>query len=457
MWSILYYLRNNPEKLKWSQRHRGLDVKVIDDAINYDKLWRETLKEVEQLKHKRNKISRSIGKTKDPEEKKKLIGEAKELSKEIEVLDKKAKEYKTRLDELLYSLPNILHESVPIGKDEEDNKPIRFFGTPKVWKGHIEEFKREIKGFQVNYKTLDFKPLHHYDLGEKLKLADTERAAKVSTSRFYYLLEDLVWLDLALIMYAIDELTKEGFKLILPPYMLNFNAYKGVTSIEDFEDALYKIENKDLYLIATSEHPIAARFMNEQLEISELPLLYLGISPCFRKEAGAHGKDTKGIFRVHQFHKAEQFVFTLPEDSWDWHERLIQNAERLWQGLELPYRIVNICTGDIGVVAAKKYDLEVWMPGQGKFREMVSCSNCTDYQSVRLNIRYTDKRGHPAKGFVHTLNSTAIATSRAITAIMENNQDEDGWITIPRVLRKYLEPFDAAPKEFIQPRRQEFV
>ena len=215
---------------------------------------------------------------------------------------------------------------------------------------------------------------------------------------------------------------------------------------------IYKVEKEDLYLLATSEHPLAAMHMNEVIAERELPLLYAGVSPCFRKEAGAHGKDTKGIFRVHQFNKVEQFVYCLPEESWEWHERLIANVEELWQGLGIPYRIVNICTGDLGIVAAKKYDLEAWMPAQGKYREMVSCSNCTDWQSYRLNIRYAEEKGKPSKGFVHTLNSTAIATTRAITAIIENYQLEDGRIVIPEVLRKYLKPFKAAPKDYIMPK-----
>ena len=193
--------------------------------------------------------------------------------------------------------------------------------------------------------------------------------------------------------------------------------------------------------------------MNEVLAEDELPLLYAGVSPCFRKEAGAHGKDTKGIFRVHIFNKVEQFVYCLPEQSWDWHEKLIENAEKLWQGLGIPYRVVNVCSGDLGVVASKKYDLEAWMPAQGKFREMVSCSNCTDWQSFRLNIRYAEEKGAPSKGFVHTLNSTAIATTRAITAIIENFQLEDGRVEIPKVLRRYLEPIETAPKEYIEPKK----
>jgi len=285
--------------------------------------------------------------------------------------------------------------------------------------------------------------------------ADLERAAKVAGARFYYLLNDLVWLDFALTMYALDFLRRDGFTIVSPPYMMRREAYSGVTAFSDFEEVIYKVEDEDLYLIATSEHPIAAMHMREVLEERELPLLYAGVSPCFRKEAGAHGKDTKGIFRVHQFNKVEQFVFCLPDQSWEWHEKLIENVERLWQGLGIPYRIVNICTGDLGIVAAKKYDLEAWMPAQGKYREMVSCSNCTDWQSYRLDIRFAEERGKPSKGFVHTLNSTAIATTRAITAIIENFQLEDGRVEIPRVLRKYLEPIESAPKDFILPAKSQ--
>ncbi len=234
--------------------------------------------------------------------------------------------------------------------------------------------------------------------------------------------------------------------------MMRRKAYEGVIGFGDFEDMLYKIEGEDLYLIATSEHPLAAMYMSEVIEKEALPLTYVGFSPCFRREAGAHGKDTKGIFRVHQFNKVEQFVYCLPDESWIWFDKLISNAEQLWSDLGLPYRIVKICTGELGPVAAKKYDLEVWMPAQGKFREVVSCSNCTDYQSARLNTRYAERKGAPSMGFVHTLNSTAIATSRAITAILENWQEEDGTITIPPTLRQYLKTFRNAPHDTISPR-----
>ena len=447
MWSILKALRENPEILIESQRRRGEDTSIVEKAIELDKKWRKLLFELNQLRHERNKLAAKIKSAKD---KSKLIEEAKKLSEKIKVEEEKLKELERQLNEVLLSIPNIIHESVPIGKDDTENVPIRYWGKPKVYKEHLDAFLAENN---TEYEVIDKKPIPHADAVEIFGWADIERAAKVSGSRFYYLLEDLVWLDFALICYALDYLAKKGFKIVNPPYMMRYKAYEGVTAIGDFEEVLYKIEDEDLYLIATSEHPLAAMHMNEVLEEKELPLIYAGVSPCFRKEAGAHGKDTKGIFRVHQFNKVEQFVYCLPEESWDWHEKLIKNVEELWQGLEIPYRIVNICTGDLGIVAAKKYDLEAWMPAQGKYREMVSCSNCTDWQSYRLNIRFAEERGKPTKGFVHTLNSTAIATTRTITAIIENFQLDDGRVEIPKVLKKYLEAIESAPKDYLIPKK----
>ncbi len=451
MWSMLYYLRNDPEVIKKSMVRRGLDPNIVDEAIKYDALWRKTLTELNKLRHKHNQLSRKISKS-SPEERVKLLEEARKLLVEIEELEKLVKTYEDARNSILLSIPNIVHETVPIGADETENVPIRFWGKPKVWRGHLELFKYQTRGFSVEYELLDWKPIGHADMLDVTGLGDTLRAAKVSGSRFFYIFDDLVWLDIALLMYALDTLSRKGFTIVMPPYMMRRKPYEGVTALSDFEDAIYKVEEEDLYLIATSEHPIAAMFMNEALHEKDLPLLFAGVSPCFRKEAGAHGKDTKGIFRVHQFHKIEQFVFTTPETSWEWHEKLIETAEEIWRGLEIPYRIVNICTGDIGVVAAKKYDLEAWMPAQGKYREMVSCSNCTDWQSYRLNIRLVRRSGE--RTFVHTLNSTAIASTRAITAILENYQDEEGNVEIPRVLRKYLELFPNAPRDVIRRRKK---
>jgi len=255
-----------------------------------------------------------------------------------------------------------------------------------------------------------------------------------------------------LIAYAIDHMTKKGFRLVLPPYMLKYDVLSEILDMDTFKDMVYKVENEDLYLIGTAEHPIAAYLRHAELLEDQLPQLFVGVSPSFRREASAGNRDMKGIFRVHQFHKVEQFVFSLPEDSWKWHEELIKNAEELWQGLGLPYRVVLLCAHDMGRCAAKQYDLEVWMPAQGKYREMVSCSNCTDWQSAKLGIRLLRK--DMRREFVHTLNSTAIASTRAITAILENNQEPDGTVIIPKVLRKYLEIFSKGPVDAIYPRRK---
>jgi seryl-tRNA synthetase len=306
---------------------------------------------------------------------------------------------------------------VPFGNDESGNVQVKNWGA-------IPKFDFEIK--------------NHIDLGLNLDIIDIERAGKVTGSRFFYLKGAGVLLDMALMSFALEEITKKDYVPVEPPYLMRREPYEGVTALGDFEEVLYKIENEDLYLIATSEHPMAAMFMNEVLKEGDLPLKLAGISTCFRKEAGAHGKDTRGMFRTHQFNKIEQFVFCTPKESWGLHEELLSNAESLVQKLGLPYRVVNVCTGDIGTVAAKKYDIEVWMPAQNAYREVVSCSNCTDYQARRLGIRYREKEGAPPKGFLHTLNSTAIATGRTIVAIMENFQQEDGSIVVPEVLRKYM-------------------
>ncbi len=451
MWSILYYLRNDPEKLRWSQRVRGESEELVDRAIALDAEWRKLRAEIDSLRHERNVLASKIARA-PPAEKGALVEAARALDRKLKEAEERLASVEAERERVLRSIPNVVHESVPPGRSEEDNVPVRFWGRPRVWRGHLEAFLQQVKGHSVEYEVVDWRPMGHADYVEAHGLADTERASKVAGARFYYMLDGLVWLELALVMYALDHLSKKGFQLVIPPYMLRRAPLEGVISFADFEEMIYKIEGEDLYLIATAEHPIAAMHAGETLARDELPLLYAGVSPCFRKEAGAHGRDTKGIFRVHQFTKVEQFVFCTPEESWEWHERLIRNAEELYQGLGIPYRVVNICAGELGVVAAKKYDLEAWFPAQGRYREVVSCSNTTDYQSYRLNIRYAKARGAPAEGYVHTLNSTAIATTRTITAILENFQRPDGVVEVPKVLRKYLEVFDEAPKDYIEPK-----
>ena len=413
-------IRENPELVKSNLAKRGIPeaIQMLGDLIAVDKEWRLNLTKLNELRHQRKQVTIEIAKLKKAgKEATSEVERAQGIDEKITLLEKQVTEQEQKTHDYLMQLPNLLDESVPLGKDANDNVQIKTWGT-------IPKFNFPIK--------------NHIDLALDLDQIDMERAGKISGARFFYLKNQVAQLDMALMSFAIEELTKKGYTPIIPPYLMKREAYEGVTALGDFADVLYKAENEDLYLIATSEHPMAAMFMNEVLKEQDMPLKLAGISTCFRKEAGAHGKDTRGIFRTHQFNKVEQFIFCKPEDSAKLHEELLQNAEELLQKLELPYRVVNVCTGDIGTVAAKKYDIEAWMPAQNGYREVVSCSNCTDYQARRLGIRYREKEGAPPKGFVHTLNSTAIATGRTIVAILENNQQEDGTINIPKALREYM-------------------
>jgi seryl-tRNA synthetase len=413
-------IRENPEFVKNNLAKRGNpeNSKMLAELISIDGEWRLNLTKLNELRHKRKLITAEIAALKKAGKNASgKVEKAKTIDSEITSIQAEVAKAEEKTRDYLMRLPNLLHETVPVGKDENENVQMRTWGdTPKF----------------------SFPVKNHINLGLNLDIIDIERAGKVTGSRFFYLKREGVLLDMALMSFAMEEITKKGYVPVEPPYLMRREPYEGVTALSDFEDVLYKIENEDLYLIATSEHPMAAMFMNEVLKEEDLPLKLAGISACFRKEAGAHGKDTRGIFRTHQFNKIEQFVFCKPEESWKLHEELIQNAEELIQKLGLPYRVVNVCTGDIGTVAAKKYDIEAWMPAQNAYREIISCSNCTDYQARRLDIRYREKEGAPPKGFLHTLNSTAIATGRTIVAILENFQQEDGSIVVPQVLRKYM-------------------
>lgn len=413
-------IRENPELIRKNLMKRGdpENLKMLDELIGYDKRWRQLLTKLNELRHERRLLTTKIAMLKKRgEDVSTKISKAKKIDTEITALEKQVNECEEKMRHYLMRIPNLLHESVPIGKDEQDNVPIR------TW-SEIPKFSFPVKD--------------HIDLGLSLDIMDIERAGKVAGAGFFYLKREGVLLDMALMSLALEEMIKKDYTPIEPPFLMRRKPYEGVVALGDFENDLYKVANEDLYLIATSEHPMAAMFMNEVLKAEDIPLKLVGVSANFRKEAGAHGKDTRGIFRTHQFNKIEQFVFCKPEDSWKIHEELIRNAEELVQKLGLPYRVVNVCTGDIGTVAAKKYDIEVWMPAQNAYREIISCSNCTDYQARRLNIRYKEKEGEPPKGFVHTLNSTAIATGRTIVAILENCQQEDGSVIVPEVLRKYV-------------------
>jgi seryl-tRNA synthetase len=396
--------RNDPEKLKW-----------IDLILKKHDQYLDLLKKEQELRHKRNLVTDEIRQLKksgaDIKEK---IKEAKELPEKVNKLTEDVEKLRSEIQHYLMRIPNILHDSVPVGKDETENRTLRKVG--------------EIKRF-------DFKLKGHGEIIEKLKLGDFDNAAKVSGRGFYYLLGDLALLELALQKFAIDQLAKKCFVLTQVPLLLRKKPYEGVTDLADFETMMYKIQDEDLYLIATSEHAIGARFMNNIFHENELPAKFVGVSQCFRKEIGSHGVDEKGLFRVHQFNKVEQFIFCQPQDSWAIFEELIKNSEELFKKLKLPYRVVSICTGDIGTVAAKKYDIEVYMPREKTYKEVVSCSNCTSYQAERLNIKYTKGQ---QKEYVHTLNCTAIATSRTLRAIIENNQQKDGAVKIPAVLVPYM-------------------
>jgi len=455
-WSVLQTLRTNPDLMRENLRKRFMDPSLVDEFLRVDAEWRRLQTELNKLRHEHNVISSRIAKAK-PEERSELIAKAKELLKEIGEYEAKLKEAETRRKQILDQMPSLLHESVPIGPDDSYNAVVRVWGKALVQRKHLKDFLAETegKGVRMEYEVTDREIVGHADMLENvLRLGDTLKAGEVAGSRFYYLFDDLVWLDMALLSYAIDYLTSKGFTLVLPPYFLKGKYMRAVEEFEAFKDALYKIDGEDLYLIATAEHPLAALHAGEVIPEEDLPLLYVGVSPCFRKEAGAANRDIKGIFRVHQFHKVEQFAYTLPEQSWEVFDLLIGNAEELYKGLGIPFRIVNIASGELNLRAAMKYDLEAWYPAQGKFRELVSCSNVLDWQAYKLNVKYLRRKGM-IRDFVHMLNSTAIASTRTITAILENYQKEDGVVEIPKVLRKYLEPFNKAPKDYIYPRKKD--
>jgi len=416
----LKFVRANPETVKKDLQKRGDSEKLgwLSDLLEKDKKARELALSAEALRARRNIISREINETKKAgKDAGALLAEAFGIPGKIKETEAQLTEINEKIRYYLMRIPNILHDSVPVGKDDSDNTEVKKWGEAKV---------------------PPFELKNHGQLAAEKGWADFERAAKISGAGFYFLKGRLVLLDMALQRFAMDLLVGHGYTPVMPPYMMNRAAYEGVTDLSDFEKVMYKVENEDEYLIATSEHPMAGMYKDEIFEEKDLPLKLAGISPCFRREIGAHGIDTKGLFRVHQFHKIEQFIFCKPEQSWDFHEELLANAEEVFQKLGLPYRIVSICTGDIGTVASKKYDLEVWMPRENRYREAVSCSNCTAYQAARLNIKVRDRKDFESKQFVHTLNSTAVATSRAIRAILENYQQKDGTVEIPKALRPYM-------------------
>jgi len=412
-------VRETPDVVVASLKRRNAAdrIPLVSEAVKADSDWRRYKTEADRLRHRQNELTAEVAALKkkgQPIEDK--LREVKDIPQRIKDLEAKSAESSAKLNGALMRIPNILHESVPTGKDETESV------TVKTWGKHPD---------------FGFEPKDHIDLLTALDMVDMERGAKVAGARFFFMKGDAVKLEHAIMQFALDFLRAKGYTAVEPPFMLNRESYEGVVNLEDFGPVIYKIEGEDLHLIATSEHPLVSMHLDEILDASRLPLRYCGFSPCFRVEAGAHGKDTKGIFRVHQFYKVEQVVFSKPEQSWGIHEELIGNAEDIYQALGIPYRVVALCSGDTGFMSAKTYDLEAWLPGQAKYREMASASNITDYQSRRLRIRYREKQSDPTV-LVHTLNSTAVVT-RTLVAMVENFQQKDGSVKIPKALAPYMD------------------
>jgi seryl-tRNA synthetase len=409
-------IKERPEIIRNMLKTRAVEFD-LEGLIESDQKRREFIIKTDDLRKKKNQVAITISeKKKAGEDASSIFTEMKNISNELAKLELEQEEIEKKYLKLASTIPNLVDESVPIGPDESANKEI------KKW-GNIPKF--------------DFKIKDHIDISEDLNLVDLERAAKVAGARFYYLKNDLVRLNQALIHFGLDFLAEKGYSLVQPPYMINRESMEGAVIAEDFEEVIYKVQEEDLYMIGTSEHAMAAMHSKEIIEGKNIPMKYAGVSPCFRKEAGAHGRDQKGIFRVHQFDKIEQFIFSKPEDSWREHEKMLAIAEEFYQKLEIPYRVMLLSTGDIGKISAKTYDIEAWMAGQNAYREIVSCSNCLEYQARRLKIRFRDKTNEDTQ-YVHTLNSTLIATTRVLVAIMENFQTKEGHIRIPEVLQSYM-------------------
>jgi len=408
------FIRNHPDRVKegCKQKHIKVDVDLL---LEVDKKRRQTLQALEDMRSQKNKANKEIQRTKNKKEKDKIILKMRELDKNSDRLTKTLKELEGEFNNLMLQIPNLPLADVPIGRDERDNVVLREWGVkPKF----------------------DFKFKDYLEIAQNLDLINVKRAAKTSGTRFGFLKGEAALLEFALINFAFDTLTREGFILIVPPVMIKPEMMKGMGYVERGGEEIYFIEKDNLYLIGTSEQIIGPMHADEIFEEKELPKRYLGFSTCFRREAGSYGKDTRGIFRVHQFDKVEMFSFCHPEKSKEEHQLLLSLEEKLMQSLKIPYRVVKICTGDLGDPAASKYDIEAWLPSENRYRETHSTSNCTDFQARRLNIRYREKSGK--LNFVHTINGTAFAIGRTLIAIIENYQQKDGKILVPEVLQKYL-------------------
>ncbi|MDW0332575.1 MAG: serine--tRNA ligase, partial [Nitrososphaeraceae archaeon] len=406
-------LRENPVSVENMLKRRGIDF-PLDELIALDKKRRQLIVELQDFRHRKNMLAHSVAQKRAQTEKTDSINteldDMKEVSNAIIELEKEQESVQSKFLNLMMSIPNLLHESVPSGSSERENVVVKEYGYKAV-------------------KT-SLSPKDHIDIATSLDLIDLERAAKISGARFYFLKNELVKMNQALLNFGLNYLSYSGYTLTQPPYMIRREAMEGAIILGDFEQVIYKVDGEDLYMIGTSEHAVVSMHMDEILEGKKLPSRYASVSPCFRKEAGAHGRDMKGIFRVHQFEKVEQVVFCRPEDSWKEHERMLDLTEKFYEKLGIPYRTVLLCSADLGKVSAKTYDIEGWFPGQDSYRELVSCSNCLDYQARRLRIRFRDNTNEETK-LVHTLNSTLVATERTMVSIIENYQTDNGTIEVP--------------------------
>ncbi|HKH85500.1 MAG TPA: serine--tRNA ligase [Nitrososphaera sp.] len=410
-------LKENPDAVREMLKKRNMTDFPLDELIMLHKLRGDLIIKTQQLRRQKNLISETIAsKKKSKQDASFELGEMKQVSALLDQTESEAIQIEGRFNQLMITLPNLLNEMVPVGKDEHDNMIVSQNGSI----------------IRPNFSLKD-----HIDIATTLDLVDLDRAAKVSGARFYFLKNELVKLNQALVNFALDFLSEHNYTLVQPPYMIRKEPMVGSIILNDFEDVIYKIEEEDLYMIGTSEHAIASMHMDEILEGMKLPIKYAGFSSCFRKEAGAHGRDMKGIFRVHQFEKVEQFIYCRPDESWREHERMLALSEEFFKQLGIPYRVMLLCSGDTGKISAKTYDIEGWMAGQNAYREVVSCSNCLDYQARRLGIRFRDKTNEETR-LVHTLNSTLVATERTMVAILENFQTSKGTVEIPKVLQKYM-------------------
>ncbi len=411
------FVRENIEVVKDALRKRDYDI-TVDEFLELDEKRRSLIKEVEELRNKRNRVSEEIGRLKrQGEDATSMIAEMKTVSDRIKSLDEELREVESAIKDFLLNIPNIPHESVPVGKDEDDNVEIRRWGEPR-------EF--------------DFEPLNHWDIGESLDIVDFERASKITGARFSLMKGLGARLERALMNFMLDLNTSKGYKEVFPPIIVNRETMTGTGQLPKFEMDLFRVADPpDYYLIPTAEVPVTNIHRDEILKEEDLPIYYTAYTPCFRREAGSYGKDTRGLIRQHQFNKVELVKFSKPEDSYDELERLTRDAEDILQRLGLPYRVVVLCTGDLGFSASKTYDIEVWLPGQGRYREISSCSNFEDYQARRANIRFR-RQGKKGTEFVHTLNGSGLAIGRTLVAILENYQQKDGTVVVPEALRPYM-------------------